>query len=525
MLQFSKLKIFSVTLVCLLSIIFALPNFVSEQFYENTNMSKILPQKKLKLGLDLQGGSQLLLKVQFKEYYKEQLENLLNEIRQEFLKNKIGYKSLKSDKSSVTFALRDLSQTKEAEKTIKKIGRELDLSKKNGVFSVSYGFEQIEKMQDSLLSQSIEIVRRRVDETGTTEPIIQRQGEDKIILQVPGLENPEELKKILGKTAKLSFHIVTNVSDHKLKTNPGRDKIALPSDSNENVTYILNKKTLLTGELLTNAQTTFDQNNRASVSISFNRIGGKRFGDITKQNVGQLLAIVLDKKVISAAKINEPIYGGNAIINGSFSVKEATDLAMLLRAGSLPAPLSIIEERTVGPSLGIESIEAGKKASIIGALAVLVFVFLTYGIYGIFANLALAFNITMIIALLSTLEASLTLPGIAGIVLTIGMAVDANVLIFERIKEELRSGYSPINSIERGYSQAFGTILDSNLTTIIAASLLFMFGSGSVKGFAITLIFGIVSSMFSAITLTRLTTYLWFKYNKKANINHLCPKI
>ncbi len=503
--------------------LFALPNFVKDSFYEKMgSVSDFLPKQKINLGLDLQGGSQLLLEVDFAAYLAEQMLDLQDIVRQEFSKNKIGYRNLKANGTNVSLSLRDVDDLKNAQNLLSKFGGEIKfLAKSNLSYEISFSEEHLEKMLDGLVKQSIEIVRRRVDQTGTTEPVIQRQGEDKIVLQVPGLENPELLKKMLGKTARLSFHLV----DERITALKGQvpiGTILLEADESrdEHQFYLLNKKILLTGDLLNNANVSIDQNtNAASVQISFNRAGSKKFEEITKNNVGRLLAIVLDNKVISAANIHEPIFGGNASISGRFSIESASNLALLLRAGALPAPLKIVEERTVGPSLGSDSIESGKKAAIFGAAMVAIFILMTYGVFGLFADIALVFNIIMIAAFLSTLQATLTLPGIAGVVLTIGMAVDANVLIFERIKEEFRTGLSVVKAIDRGFRQAFTTILDSNLTTIIAAFLLYAFGSGSVKGFAVTLTIGILSSMFSAITLTRLMIFFWIKRSKTARIN------
>ena len=393
------------------------------------------------------------------------------------------------------------------------------------MLKIFFSDEKIKSIQDNSVSQSIEVVRRRVDEYGTKEPTIQRQGVDRILLELPGITEPERLKKLLGKTAKLTLQIVDDDLSHndlKLgKTKPG--VMIYESDNEfdlngEPVMYAVKKRNAILGELLTNAFPTVDKGSPV-VSFEFNNKGGRQFGKITSENIGKRLAIILDKKIISSPNIREPITGGKGIITGKFTFQEATDLSMLLRAGALPAPLNIIEERTVGPSLGADSIKSGKFASILGFILIIVFMFLIYGTFGIFANLALIFNLLILLAILTTIKATLTLPGIAGIVLTIGMAVDANVLIFERIKEEMKHGLSPIATIDTGYKEAFKTIIDANITTLIAAIMLFGLGSGPVKGFAVTLSIGILTSMFTAIMFTRILILIWLKKTSPERIN------
>lgn len=514
MLNFSYFKIAIIFIVCAFALAFSLPNFISDE----SPLRKVLPDEKVNLGLDLQGGSYLLLEVDFKSYFKEQLDNLRNEVRDQFRTNKvneqrIGYTggiNFSGDKIEVT--LTDSSMVKGVEKLLHDMSRDLDVVAENNTIRIGYNELYIKKMQQNLVEQSIEIIRRRVDETGTREPDIQRQGENRILLQVPGLKDPEHLKGLLGRTAKMTFHLLDETLPYPDTTNrptpPGT--VRLKSD-NSAESYAIRKKVELSGDLLIDASTGFDRMGQPVVNIRFNNLGAKKFGEITKANLGKPFAIVLDNKVLTAPVIRGVILGGSAEISGRFTTKEANDLSLLLRAGALPAPLNIVEERTVGPSLGSDSIEAGKKAVLLGTGFVLIVMLIVYGRFGVYANIALFVNIALIFAVMSVIGATLTLPGIAGIVLTIGMAVDANVLIFERIHEEVQIGKTPFAAIEQGFDQAFRTIADSNITTLIAALLLYNLGSGPVKGFAVTLSVGIVASMFSAILLTRFMIVLWLK--------------
>jgi preprotein translocase subunit SecD len=371
------------------------------------------------------------------------------------------------------------------------------------------------------VQQSLEIVRRRIDEVGTREPTIQQQGVDRILVQVPGEKNPDAIKRLLGQTAKLTFHLVDLETplDQALAGNLPPGSMILPSEETsrpgEMAQLVVRQRVEVSGENLVDAQPTY-QENQPVVSFRFDSVGARKFGDVTRDHVGELLAIVLDNKVISSPRIREPILGGSGIISGNFTVDSANELAVLLRAGALPAPLEIVEERSVGPDLGADSIAAGKWASVVALILVIGFMTLYYGLFGIMACGALIVNLILIIALLSVLQATLTLPGIAGIVLTIGMAVDANVLIIERIREEVRLGKPPMSAVDSGYREAMRTIIDANLTTLIAAVLLYAFGSGPVRGFAVTLGIGIVTSMFTAITLTRLMMSAWLRRTRPA---------
>lgn len=514
MLNFPKWKVLLIMLVCLASIVFSLPTLLG-----NISESKFLPSQKINLGLDLRGGSHLLLEVDFYQYFDEQLEILKDLIRKELRKDKIAIEGIKIIDKKIIFSLLEDYELKKIENSIRRVSSDVDINSQNNQIEIYYTSKSLNVLKDRLSSQSIEIIRRRVDNSGTKEPSIQKQGENYILLQLPGLNDPAHLKEILGQTAKLSFHLVNHDSYLNEGRIPSGSKLLHGEDHNgKKIQYLIYKKPILTGEMLTDAQGRFNETNMPVVSFNFNNIGAKIFADITRKNTGKALAIVLDNKVISAPYIDEPIIAGSGIIKGHFTVQSANNLALLLRAGALPAPIKIIEERTIGPSLGTDSIIAGKKAGLIGMIAVMVFMILTYRSFGFFANIALIFNMFFIVAILSCLQATLTLPGIAGIILTMGMAVDANVLIFERMREEAKNGLSAKATIERGFKNAFATIIDSNLTTIFAALLLYIFGAGAIRGFAITLIIGITSSMFSAITLTKYMIYLWLKIKKPKEI-------
>jgi preprotein translocase subunit SecD len=390
--------------------------------------------------------------------------------------------------------------------------RTVDVSESGGLITLTPTDAAITERIRQAVDQSIQIIERRVNELGLVEPTIQREGVDRILVQVPGLQDPSRLKEILGKTAKLDFRMVdlSMTAQQAMETHPPEDSEVL--DGEGGAKYLIEKRVLVSGADLTDAQPGFDQRtNEPIVSFRFNSSGARKFAEATQANVGKPFAIVLDNKVISAPVIREPILGGSGQISGSFTVQQANDLAILLRAGALPAPLTIIEERTVGPGLGQDSIIAGEHAAYAGAALVIIFMFATYGLFGLFANIAVAINVAMIFGVLSMLSATLTLPGIAGIVLTVGIAVDSNVLIYERIREEVRAGRTAINAIDAGFSRALATILDSNITTFIAAAVLFYIGTGPVRGFAVTLGVGILTSLFTAFTLTRLIVAYWVR--------------
>jgi preprotein translocase subunit SecD len=515
MLQYPKWKMTLVLIVCALGVIFALPNLLSRQQADalSAALPSWIPARQVNLGLDLQGGSHLLLRVDVGVVVSEYLEAVADSARSELRGADIGYTGLGVKGRAVTFTVRDQADGDKAVSLLRKVDGELDVSVQDGVVTGLVTDAAFKQRERAAVDQSIEIVRRRVDETGTREPSIQRQGSDRILLQLPGVDDPDRIKRLLGQTAKLNFHLVNDsasLSEAAAGRVPAGSRLLPAAPNNHGQPNYVVTRRAVGGDTLVDAQPGFDQG-RPIVKFRFDNIGGKRFGDVTTQSVGKQLAIVLDDKVISAPVIQSPIVGGSGIISGSFSVQEASDLALLLRAGALPAPLSVLEERTVGPGLGADSIRAGGIASLVGIGLVIVFMGISYGRLGWYANLALAINLMLILTLLSMLGATLTLPGIAGIVLTVGMAVDANVLIYERIREEMRLGRTVIGAIDAGFSRAFGTILDSNITTLIAAVLLFGVGSGPVRGFAVTLSLGILTSMFSAIMVTRLLVVVWVR--------------
>ncbi len=473
-----------------------------------------LPQQTVNLGLDLQGGSHLQLQVDVTAYLQEQRENLRNEVRRTLRDAKLGYRNLRIEGETVRLTPRlNKGQTEEAfEEALQEVDRRFTLSQTGEDWVLSLSEQAMQDARKQLLQQSIEIVRRRVDETGTREPIIQQQGEDRIILQVPGMNDPERLKQLLGKTAKLSFHLVVS---------PGQagEAGSRVVRMQEGGTIRIERQPLLGGDQLSDAHAAFNEN-QPIVSFTLTTQGARKFGAITSENVGRPFAILLDEEVISAPVIREPILGGSGMISGNFTAESANDLAILLRAGALPAPLNVLEERTVGPSLGEDSVQAGSRAFVLGVLLVALMMAVYYKRSGVYAVVALACNMLMIVAALSALGATLTLPGIAGIVLTLGMVVDANVLIYERIKEELRSGKKVPGAVEAGFQHAFSTIFDANITTLLAALILFQMGAGPVRGFAVTLSIGILTSMFTAIMLTRLmlVTHVRHKRPQKLSI-------
>ena len=515
MLQFPKWKIVMVLLVALCGAIWAAPNLLPR---ETTDRMPSWWQP-VSLGLDLQGGSYLLLEVDTAYIKREHLSGMVEALRATLRKEKVRYSELGSSQDNVKVRISDEAERERVRPELRKIDPEalMDVSS-DGMFVFTYSEQATAKRINQAVEQSIGIVRRRVDELGTREPSIQRQGADRIIVQLPGVKNPEHIKSLLGKTAKLTFHLVDDTASPE-DTARGRippGSMLLPSAESgrgQPIQYVVRKRVEVGGDLLTDSQATF-QNGQPVVSFRFSVAGGKRFGDTTSANAGKMLAIVLDEKVISAPRINEPILGGSGIISGSFTVQDANDLALLLRAGALPAPLQVLEERTVGPDLGADSIQAGAIASGVGLITVIVFMVLIYGTLGLLANVALVLNLVILLALMSVLGATLTLPGIAGIVLTMGMAVDANVLIYERMREEQKAGRGLISTVQVAFERAFGTILDANLTTLAAAALLFQFGSGPVRGFAVTLSLGLLSSMFTAIMVTRLMVGTWIRVRR-----------
>ena len=520
MLLFPRWKTTFVLLVTLFFIVLALPNVLPQRIVEQE--PDWLPTRTIPLGLDLRGGSHLLLELDFASYKRDHLANVRDALRDALRKEKVGYLELRATTNDVTLRVRPetVTKTTNLNKIFASIDPDLTVDENNGTTRLYFTDAKLKTLQTRLLDQSIEIVNRRVNEAGTKEPIIQRQGTDRIVVQVPGLADPSELKQLLGKTAKMTFHLVNeNVSQDAITRNVvPSDTMILPGDEASArgglpQNYAVYAQTSLGGENLTGANASF-QNGLAVVEFQFNRVGAEKFGRITQENLHRRFAVVLDNKVITAPVINSAIMGGRGIIEGNFTVESANELAVLLRAGALPAPLTVIEERSVGPSLGADSIHSGTLAAILGIGLVIVFMFVSYGLFGIFANLGLLVHLVMVLGAMSLIQATLTLPGIAGIVLTMGMAVDANVLIFERIRDEIRFGKSPLAAIEHGFDLAFGTIFDSNITTLIAAGLLYSLGAGSVKGFAVTLTIGILSTMFASVMFCRMLIFIWARRTK-----------
>ncbi len=508
MYKLSKTTLMIIIGICLLGIFFALPNMLPNK--EN------LPKwwQPVNLGLDLQGGSNLLLQVQVDDVIKERMATIEDAARKVLRENKIRYQNLRAHETDVTVKVENLNSRNKAISAFRKIEDGLLVEETpDGLVKISYSDVALNQLKLKIVEQSIEIVRRRIDELGTKEPVIQRQGTDRIVVQLPGLQNPEYVKTLLGKTAKLSFHMVdssTSTADAR------RGKLSASSrivPGNDGGSYVISRKPVVGGENLIDAQPAF-QEGEAVVSFKFDSIGGKKFGEATKNNIGERLAIVLDNEVISAPTIQSAIMGGSGVITGSFTVKSANDLALLLRSGALPAPLEVLEERTVGAGLGADSIHAGAVACVIGLVAVIAFMIAAYGLFGIFTTVAVFMNLFLLLGILSIMGATLTLPGIAGVILTVGMAVDSNVLIFERMREEVKLGRSTKDAAEAGFREAWATILDSNLTTLVAAFVLFYFGTGPVRGFAVTLTIGILTSMFTSVTVTRAIIATWIERYK-----------
>ncbi len=487
-----------------------------------------LPSGLVNLGLDLRGGAHLLADVKLEDVYESRMEATWPEVR-DALRSLTPVRRIEaSSAQELRVRLQDASRMPEAMEIVRGLARpvnsvtdvgaeDIDVTGDNGVITVTLSEAEKRATDERTMQQSLEIIRRRIDEVGTREPTIQRQGSERILIQVPGIGSAGELKEIIGTTAQLTFNPVVSRGANP-DANPGFGNIILPSIDEPGAFYTLERSPVVTGECLVDAQPSFDQNGAPAVSFRFNTTCARKFGDYTADNIGNPFAIVLDDEVISAPVIQSHIPGGSGIITGNFSVEESTNLAILLRAGALPAELEFVEERTIGPELGQDSIDAGKVATIVAFVAVLVFMFASYGLFGLFANGALIINIGLIFGLLSLIGATLTLPGIAGIVLTVGMAVDANVLIFERIREELKTAKGPARAIELGYEKALSAILDANITTFITAVILFAMGSGPVRGFAITLGLGIITSVFTAIFVTRLFVVIWFERRRPKTI-------
>ncbi len=513
-------------MICVAAMWFVAPNILSDA--QIAKVKDFLPNNQLNLGLDLQGGSHLLLEVDVDSYLQAQIEKLRQNVRAELRTKKIGYTDLTVRQNKILITIRPetispetLGDNADISGLMRRLNGDIEATENAAnMWELRLSDAAIAAKKKQLIAQTIEIIGRRIDELGTREPNIQPQGESRILLQVAGLSDPAQLKTILGTTAKMGFHLVnSNVGETDLMAgNVGLDTIILPSEEanigGNPILYAVYAQEALSGDALVDAHVAVEDM-QPVVAFRFDTAGARAFGEITKDNIGKQFAVVLDGKIVTAPVIRSAILGGSGIIEGNFDAKSAENLALLLRAGALPADVAILEERVVGASLGADSIKAGKVACIVAVILVMSFMLLNYGIFGLFANIALLANLLFLMAALTFLQATLTLPGIAGIVLTLGMAVDANVLIFERMREEQASKASLATSIERGFEGAFVTIFDSNITTLISALVLFIFGSGTIKGFAVTLSIGILASMFSAIFLTRIMVTWWFNRKKR----------
>ena len=515
-----------VTLIILVGgILIALPNALSPEV--RAKMPTFLPSSAVNLGLDLQGGSYLLLGVDFDQVMKDRVESLLGDVRASMRKARISLTDVKQTTDSLSLRITDAGELEQARSLLQSAnpsmtssvlsvgGKAYDMTESaGGVFTLRMTDAFKTTTRQQVMDQSIEVVRRRIDAMGTKEPTIERSGEDRILVQVPGLQDPGQLKTMLGKTAKMTFRLVDEQADPNASVAPIGDEILpLVDRKSPNMPpskIVVQRRVMVSGDRLTDASQGFDsQTGQPVVNFRFDNVGARQFGDVTKEHVDHLFAIVLDNEVISAPRIISPILGGSGQITGSGTAKEANDLAILLRAGALPAPLKPLEERSVGAELGKDSIDAGRKAALAGLALVALFMVLRYGLFGIFADIALTLNVVLLLACLTAFGATLTLPGIAGIVLTMGMAVDANVLIYERIREEQRNGRTMLASIDTGFRRAMATIIDANMTHLIASLILFELGTGPVKGFAVTLAVGIITSFFTAVMVTRLIVITW----------------
>lgn len=510
MLHFSRLKILFISLTILIGLFFFIPNFLNTP-------SKIFPEKKVVLGLDLQGGSYLLLEVDSKPLFQEKIDTKAFDIRKKIRSERINYTNFKINNSqTISFQINlenknkieKLLNDKDINSRVDETNKELQFVINDNIVNINFSAAYLQRIKKNAMEQSLEIIRSRIDELGTREPTIIAQGEERILIELPGIKNPKRIKEIIGTTAKLSFKFLANNDANSSSFD------ILGSKSNLEK-FNVEKTLVLSGEHLTDAQPGFDNiNNNSVVNFKLNNFGAKKFAYATKNNIGRRLAIVIDNQVVSAPTIRDAITAGSGQISGGFSVEEANNLAIVLRSGALPAPMSIIEERTVGPDLGQESIDKGIMSLIIGFVLVIIYILINYKILGIFANISLLINLILLLGILTLIEATLTLPGIAGIILTVGMAVDANVLIYERIKEELLIEKNIMIAFDNGYKRVLTTLLDANITTLIAAIVLYFIGSGPVKGFAVTLAVGIITSLFTTFILGRLFVASYVKSKK-----------
>ncbi len=532
MLKLQSWKTVLILVIALGTSLLALPNVLPEGLY---NALPKAFQKTIPLGLDLRGGSHLLFQLDVDEVRRERMENLRDEVRRSLRDAKLQHQGINFQGNGVVFRLREGQDSELALTEMRKLRQpiggvlntsgqyDIDVTRSDdGLFTLSLTEAGVRVRVQRAMDQSIEVIRRRIDQLGTVEPSIQRQGIDRILVQAPGLKDPKELIDVIGSTAKLTFRLVDQTMrvEEVLQGRVAADSEVLYEGEGANrIPYLIQKRVIVSGDDLVDAQATFDQQSHEPVvSFRFNSSGGRKFGQATQENIGRPFAIVLDNKVISAPVIRDAILAGSGQISGRFTVEAANRLALLLRAGALPAKLTVVEERSVGPGLGSDSIKAGTHATIIGSIFVLLFMLATYGLFGMIANIAVIVHVIMMFGLMTLVGITLTLPGIAGIVLTVGMAVDANVLIYERIREEARTGRSLIASIDAGFTKAIATIWDANITQLLAALILFFLGTGPVRGFSVTLALGILTTVFTSVTFTRLLVVVWLRWFKPTRI-------
>ncbi len=551
MLNFSFSKLLMIWITVIVGLTFALPNgFYGRVEAHNDAMAVIetgqtnaelaadaalwpnfLPSSLVNLGLDLRGGAHLLVEVQVEDVHASFLEGFWPSVRDTLAAERdvVGFVTREdSPPTELRVRISEPEGATRAFELVRGLGSpvasftggaasNIDVRINGSILTITLSEAEMAAMNERTIMQTLEIIRRRIDEVGTREPTIQRQGSERILVQVPGVGSANDIIALLGTTAQLTFNPVEGRTTDP-DAAPGTGNMLVPDLEDPSLFYMLERRPVVTGEDLENAQLDFDQNGRPAVAFRFNTSAAREFGDYTLENIGNPFAIVLDNEVISAPTIQSHIPGGSGIITGNFTVEEATNLAVLLRAGALPAELTFLEDRTIGPELGADSIAAGQVACIVAGIAILIYMVLSYGLFGVFANIALVINVGLIFGLLSIVGATLTLPGIAGIVLTIGMAVDANVIVFERIREELKPAKGPARAIELGYEKALSSIIDANITTFMTAVILFTIGSGPVSGFAVTLGFGIITSVFTAIFVTRSLIVIWFSRTRPKTI-------
>ncbi|PZQ58196.1 MAG: protein translocase subunit SecD [Phenylobacterium zucineum] len=524
MITVSRWRIILVVIATIYGILFTLPNLLPASVRDS--LPGFLPKQTLNLGLDLQGGSYLLYEVDTVALRQEKLTNLVEDVRTQLREAEIDFSGLGVVNGEVTVRISDPTKVDAAARELRNSvgaalagvagGREVTVSVSGDQVRIAYVPQALDAQAANAVTQSIEVIRRRIDELGTKEPDIRRQGTNRIAIAAPGESDPKKLQEIVGQTAKLTFQMVDETADlaeaQQGRVPPG--SMLVPGDQFQPF-YVVKRRAEVTGEMLTDAQASFDQQSgQPVVTFRFNGLGAKRFGAITSANVGKRFAIILDNKVISAPNIINPITGGNGQITGNFTVESANDLAVLLRAGALPAPLKVLEQRTVSAELGADAIKAGAVSLAIGGVAIIIFIILAYGLFGVFAALALVVNVSLILGIMSMTQATLTFPGIAGLILTLAVAVDANVIIYERVRDEAHAGRTPIMALEHGYSRALVSILDANITSAISAVIMFQFGSGPIRGFAWTLLIGVVTSVFTAVIITQVLIGWWFRTTK-----------